>query len=46
RQVLQTFLQLRGRGETSRQPWQGVVEDQFELRLPPTPYRSFPCQQV
>lgn len=45
-QVLLTFLEYRGRGETSRQAWQSVLDEQFEMRMPLTPYRSFPPQQV
>ena len=45
-QVLLTFLEYRGRGETSRQAWQSVLDEQFEMRMPLTPYRTFPPQQV
>lgn len=45
-QVLLTFLEYRGRGEASRQAWQSVLDEHFEMRMPLTPYRSFPPQQV
>lgn len=46
RQVLLTFLEYRGRCEMGRKEWQSVLDDNFEMRMPITPYRSFPPQQV
>eukprot|EP00904_Undaria_pinnatifida_P002001 jgi/Undpi1/11801/HiC_scaffold_4.g01500.m1 len=45
-QVLLTFLEYRGRAEMGRQEWQSVLDDHFEMRMPITPYRTFPPQQV
>ena len=45
-QVLLTFLEYRGRCEMGRKEWQSVLDDNFELRMPITPYRNFPPQQV
>ncbi|CAM9993147.1 unnamed protein product, partial [Hapterophycus canaliculatus] len=45
-QVLLTFLEYRGRCETGRKEWQSVLDDRFEMRMPITPYRTFPPRQV
>ncbi|CAN0454067.1 unnamed protein product [Ectocarpus sp. 12 AP-2014] len=45
-QVLLTFLEYRGRCELGRKEWQSVLDEQFEMQMPITPYRSFPPQQV
>lgn len=44
--MLLTFLEYRGRCEMGRKEWQSVLDDNFELRMPITPYRNFPPQQV
>eukprot|EP00638_Chattonella_subsalsa_P020194 CAMPEP_0117872960 /NCGR_PEP_ID=MMETSP0950-20121206/11410_1 /TAXON_ID=44440 /ORGANISM="Chattonella subsalsa, Strain CCMP2191" /LENGTH=696 /DNA_ID=CAMNT_0005725865 /DNA_START=34 /DNA_END=2124 /DNA_ORIENTATION=+ len=45
-QVLETFLDFRGRGETDISLWSSILDEAFTMRMPLTPYRSYPQSQV
>lgn len=44
--VIQTFLHLRATDERERAKWAGVMEENFTLTLPITPYRFFRRAEV
>jgi len=46
KKVLQTMYHYRSTGETNRLKWSCILDDDFALYLPITPYRSFPPTQV
>ena len=46
KQMLQTFLLYRARGELDRRRWAALLSEDFVLKLPVTPYRYFPAGDV
>lgn len=44
--MLQEFLSLRASGSTDVSKWSKMLEENFILVLPITPYRSFPPDEV
>ena len=46
KQVLQTMFFYRASAETSLKRWGSILDDNFQLVLPITPYRSFPPAEV
>ncbi len=46
KQVLQTFFYYRSCNERSFDKWSHIMADEFVIKLPVTPYRSFPAHQV
>ena len=46
RKVLQTFFIYRSTNERCRNKWVTIVEENFKLVLPVTPYRAFPASEV
>ena len=46
KQVLQTMFFYRASAETSIKRWGSILDDNFQLVLPITPYRSFPPAEV
>jgi len=45
-QVLETFLDYRGRGEEEVSLWYSILDENFKLKMPITPYYSFPQSQI
>ena len=46
KQALRTMFYYRAIGELSREKWAAILEEDFRLVLPVTPYRSFPPDEV
>lgn len=46
KQALRTMFYYRATGELSRAKWEAILEEDFEMVLPVTPYRSFPPDEV
>lgn len=46
KQMLQTFLLYRARGELNRRKWAALLTEDFVMKLPVTPYRYFPAGDV
>ena len=46
KQVLQTMFFYRASAETSLKRWGSILDENFQLVLPITPYRSFPPAEV
>ena len=46
KQALRTMFFYRATGELSREKWEAILEPEFKLLLPVTPYRSFPPEEV
>mmetsp|Transcript_31080 Transcript_31080/g.51952 ORF Transcript_31080/g.51952 Transcript_31080/m.51952 type:complete len:1213 (+) Transcript_31080:220-3858(+) len=46
KKVLQSMFDYRTQGELSYEKWAAILEEEFSLVLPVTPYRSFPPHEV
>lgn len=46
KEVVRQFLECRGSNCRDRETWAALVEEDFELTLPITPYRSFPRSEI
>ena len=46
KQALRSMFYYRATGELSREKWEAILEEDFHMVLPVTPYRSFPPDEV
>lgn len=46
KQALRSMFYYRATGELSREKWEAILEEDFQMVLPVTPYRSFPPDEV